>query len=225
LRDQEQAYLEQLQSEREKSERLLLNILPQSIAARLKDGATVIADSFSNVTVLFADLVDFTRLAARIPASDLVRLLNEVFSQFDWLAELHGLEKIKTIGDAYMVVGGLPSPRDDHAIAVAEMALDMQRVIGRVDSLGGIRLNLRIGVSSGPVVAGIIGSKKFIYDLWGDTVNIASRMESQGELGCIQVSASTYDLLQSTHILRERGRIEVKGKGQMNTYFLEGRQS
>ena len=225
LRDQEQAYLEQLQSEREKSERLLLNILPQSIAARLKDGATVIADSFSNVTVLFADLVDFTRLAARIPASDLVRLLNEVFSQFDWLAELHGLEKIKTIGDAYMVVGGLPSPRDDHAIAVAEMALDMQRVIGRVDSLGGIRLNLRIGVSSGPVVAGIIGSKKFIYDLWGDTVNIASRMESQGELGCIQVSASTYDLLQSTHILRERGRIEVKGKGEMNTYFLEGRQS
>jgi class 3 adenylate cyclase len=147
-----------------------------------------------------------------------------VFSQFDWLAELHGLEKIKTIGDAYMAVGGLPNPRADHAIAVAEMALDMQRVIGRVDSLGGIRLNLRIGVSSGPVVAGIIGSKKFIYDLWGDTVNIASRMESQGELGCIQVSQSTYDLLQSTHVLRERGRIEIKGKGEMNTYFLERRQ-
>lgn len=225
LRDQEQAYLEQLQSEREKSERLLLNILPQSIAARLKDGATVIADNFSDVTVLFADLVDFTQLASRIPASDLVRLLNEVFSQFDWLADLHGLEKIKTIGDAYMVVGGLPSPRPDHAIAVAEMALDMQRVIGRVESLGGIRLNLRVGVSSGPVVAGIIGSKKFTYDLWGDTVNTASRMESQGELGCIQVSQSTYELLQRTHLLRERGRIEVKGKGAMNTYFLLGRQS
>jgi class 3 adenylate cyclase len=225
LRDQEQAYLEQLQSEREKSERLLLNILPQSIAARLKNGETVIADHFSDVTVLFADLVDFTRLASRIPATDLVRLLNEVFSQFDWLAELHGLEKIKTIGDAYMVVGGLPHPRADHAVAVAEMALDMQRVIRRVDTLGGIPLELRIGLSSGPVVAGIIGSKKFIYDLWGDTVNIASRMESQGELGCIQVSASTHDLLSHTHLLRERGPIEVKGKGEMKTYFLLGRQA
>jgi class 3 adenylate cyclase len=225
LRDQEQAYLEQLQSEREKSERLLLNILPESIAARLKDGATVIADNFSDVTVLFADLVDFTRLASRIPASEVVRLLNEVFSQFDWLAELHGLEKIKTIGDAYMVVGGLPNPRTDHAVAAAEMALDMQRVIGRVDSLGGIRLNLRIGLSSGPVVAGIIGSKKFTYDLWGDTVNIASRMESQGELGFIQVSQSTCDLLRETHVLRERGRIEVKGKGEMTTYFLVARKS
>ncbi|MCL4181154.1 MAG: response regulator [Verrucomicrobia bacterium] len=224
LRDQEQAYLEQLQSEREKSEHLLLNILPQSIAARLKNGETIIADSFSDVTVLFADLVDFTRLASRIPASELVRLLNEVFSQFDWLAELHGLEKIKTIGDAYMAVGGLPHPRPDHAVAVAEMALDMQRVIRRVDTLGDIRLELRIGLSSGPVVAGIIGSKKFIYDLWGDTVNTASRMESQGELGCIQVSQSTCDLLRPTYVLRERGRIEVKGKGQMNTYFLVGRQ-
>jgi adenylate cyclase len=224
LRDQEQAYLEQLQSERGKSERLLLNILPQSIAARLKDGATIIADNFSDVTVLFADLVDFTKLASRISASELVRLLNEVFSQFDWLAELHGLEKIKTIGDAYMAVGGLPNPRADHAIAVAEMALDMQRVVSRLDSLGGIRLDLRIGISSGPVVAGIIGSKKFTYDLWGDTVNIASRMESQGELGCIQVSHSTRDLLEDTHVLRGRGRIEVRGKGEMNTYFLMGRK-
>jgi class 3 adenylate cyclase len=224
LRDQEQAYLEQLQSEREKSERLLLNVLPQSIAARLKNGETIIADTFSDVTVLFADLVDFTRLASRIPAPDLVRLLNEVFSQFDWLAELHGLEKIKTIGDAYMVVGGLPTPRADHAVAVAEMALDMQRVIRRVDTLGGVPLNLRIGLSSGPVVAGIIGSKKFIYDLWGDTVNIASRMESQGELGCIQVSGATHELLTGTHVLRERGPIEIRGKGEMNTYFLVGRK-
>ncbi len=225
MRDQEQAFLEQLQIEREKSERLLLNILPQSIAARLKDGATIIADNFSDVTVLFADLVDFTKLASCIPASELVRLLNEVFSQFDWLAELHGLEKIKTIGDAYMAVGGLPNARADHAVAVAEMALDMQRVISRVESIGGIQLALRIGLSSGPVVAGIIGSKKFIYDLWGDTVNIASRMESQGELGCIQVSQSTFDLLRETHVLQERGRLEIKGKGEMNTYFLLARKA
>jgi adenylate cyclase len=224
LRDQEQAYLEQLQSEREKSERLLLNILPQSIAARLKEGETTIADSFPCVTVLFADLVDFTRLAARISAPEVVRLLNEVFSQFDWLAELHRLEKIKTIGDAYMVVGGLPMPQADHAVAVAEMALDMQKVVGRMGALGGIKLHLRIGISSGPVVAGIIGSKKFIYDLWGDTVNIASRMESQGELGTIQVSEPAYELLRETHFFRERGSIDVKGRGSMTTYFMLGRK-
>jgi adenylate cyclase len=225
LRDQEQAYLEQLQSEREKSEHLLLNILPQSIAARLKEGETTIADSFPCVTVLFADLVDFTRLAARISAPEVVQLLNEVFSQFDWLAELHRLEKIKTIGDAYMVVGGLPTPQADHAVAVAEMALDMQKVVGRMGVLGGIKLHLRIGISSGPVVAGIIGSKKFIYDLWGDTVNIASRMESQGEVGTIQVSETTYELLRETHFFRERGRIEIKGRGEMTTYFMLGRKA
>jgi class 3 adenylate cyclase len=224
LRDQEQAYLEQLQSEREKSEHLLLNILPQSIAARLKEGETTIADSFPNATVLFADLVDFTRLAARISAPEVVHLLNEVFSQFDWLAELHRLEKIKTIGDAYMVVGGLPTPQSDHAVAVAEMALDMQKVVARMGAVGGIKLDLRIGISSGPVVAGIIGSKKFIYDLWGDTVNIASRMESQGELGTIQVSEPTYQLLCDTHFFRERGRIQIKGRGEMTTYFMLGRK-
>jgi adenylate cyclase len=224
LRDQEQAYLEQLQSEREKSEHLLLNILPQSIAARLKEGETTIADSFSSATVLFADLVDFTRLAASISAPEVVRLLNEVFSQFDWLAELHRLEKIKTIGDAYMVVGGLPTPQSDHAVAVAEMALDMQKVVARMGAVGGIKLDLRIGISSGPVVAGIIGSKKFIYDLWGDTVNIASRMESQGELGTIQVSEPTYQLLSDTHFFRERGRIQIKGRGEMTTYFMLGRK-
>jgi class 3 adenylate cyclase len=225
LRDQEQAYLEQLQSEREKSERLLLNILPASVADRLKDGETVIADTFPNVTVLFADLVDFTRLASRISAGELVRLLNDIFSQFDWLVELHRLEKIKTIGDAYMVVGGLPNPRHDHAAAAAEMALDMQKVVARLGTLGGIKLDLRIGISSGPVVAGIIGSKKFIYDLWGDTVNIASRMESQGELGSIQVSETTFKLLQGAYNFRERGQLEVKGRGVMTTYFLLGRKS
>jgi class 3 adenylate cyclase len=224
LRDKEQAYLEQLQSEREKSERLLLNILPQSVANRLKQGETTIADTFSDVTVLFADLVDFTKLAARLPAASLVRMLNDVFSQFDWLAELHRIEKIKTIGDAYMVVGGLPMPRPDHAAAVAEMAVDMQNVVARLAPIAGHKLDLRIGMSSGPVVAGIIGSKKFIYDLWGDTVNTASRMESHGALGRVQVSESTYELLKDGYLFERRGRIKIKGKGEMTTYFLKGRK-
>jgi len=224
LRDQEQAYLEQLRAEREKSERLLLNILPKSIADRLKQGESTIADGFPDATVLFADLADFTRLSSQVPAAELVRMLNEIFSKFDWLAELHHLEKIKTIGDAYMVVGGLPTPRPDHAEAIAEMALDMLKVVTRLDSGDARRFGVRIGISSGPVVAGIIGSKKFIYDLWGDTVNIASRMESLGQLGAIQVSETTYEHLKDKYALERRGKIEVKGKGKMTTYFLNGRK-
>ena len=224
LRDKEQAYLAELQSEREKSDRLLLNILPSSVANRLKRGETTIADSFPDATVMFADLVDFTPLASRVSAAELVQLLNEVFSQFDWLVELHGLEKIKTIGDAYMVAGGLPTPRPDHAAAVAEMALDMQKVIQRLNGPAEHRLNLRIGLCSGPVIAGIIGSKKFIYDLWGDTVNTASRMESQGRLNHIQVSESTYEQLKDAYTLERRGKLVVKGKGEMTTYFLLGRK-
>jgi len=223
LRDQEQAYLEELRVEREKSEDLLRNILPVSIAERLKKGETTIAENFSEVTVLFADLVAFTRLASEVPASQLVQGLNEVFSQFDWLVELHGLEKIKTIGDAYMAVGGLPVPRADHVEAVAAMALDMQKVVARISPPGGGRFEMRIGISTGPVVAGIIGSKKFIYDLWGDTVNIASRMESQGQAGSIHVSESTYEALKSTHRFQARGPVEIKHKGSMNTYFLLGK--
>ena len=223
LRDQEQAYLEQLRIEREKSERLLLNVLPKSIADRLKQGETSIADSFPDVTVLFADLGDFTRLATELPAPELVHLLDEIFSKFDWLAELHLLEKIKTIGDAYMAVGGLPMPRPDHVEAVAEMALDMQKVVPKLNAGDGKSFELRIGISTGPVVAGIIGSKKFIYDLWGDTVNIASRMESLGQLGAIQVSESTYERLKDKYTFERRGKIEVKGKGKMTTYFLTGR--
>jgi class 3 adenylate cyclase len=225
LRDQEQAYLEQLRAEREKSERLLLNILPKSIADRLKQGESTIADGFSDATVLFADLADFTRLSSHVPAAELVRMLNEIFSKFDWLAELHHLEKIKTIGDAYMVAGGLPTARPDHAEAIAEMALDMLKVVTRLDSGDARRFSVRIGISSGPVVAGIIGSKKFIYDLWGDTVNIASRMESLGQLGAIQVSETTYEHLKNKYALERRGKIEVKGKGKMTTYFLTGRKS
>jgi len=224
LRDKEQAYLEQLGIEREKSERLLLNVLPKSIADRLKQGESTIADSFADATVLFADLGDFTKLSSQVPAPDLVRLLNEIFSKFDWLAELHHLEKIKTIGDAYMVAGGLPVPRSDHAEAMAEMALDMQKVVTRLDYGEGRKFDLRIGISSGPVVAGIIGSKKFIYDLWGDTVNIASRMESLGQLGAIQVSETTYEHLKDKYFFEKRGRIDVKGKGKMTTYLLTGRR-
>ncbi len=224
LRDQEQAYLEQLRIEREKSERLLLNILPKSIADRLKQGESTIADSFADATVLFADIGEFTKLSSHVPASELVRMLNEIFSRFDWLAELHHLEKIKTIGDNYMVVGGLPVPRPDHAEAMAEMALDMQKVVRRLNYGGGRSFELRIGISSGPVVAGIIGSKKFIYDLWGDTVNIASRMESLGQLGAIQVSEATYEHLKDKYFFDKRGKIEVKGKGKMTTYLLLGRK-
>jgi len=224
LRDQEQAYLEQLTAEREKSERLLLNILPKSVADRLKQGETTIADHFAESTVMFADLVDFTQLASRVPAAELVRSLNEIFSKFDWLAELHHLEKIKTIGDAYMVVGGLPTPRPDHAEAVAEMAMDMQKVVAWLSAGEGIRFNIRIGISSGPVIGGIIGSKKFIYDLWGDTVNMASRMESQGQPGAVQVSEPTYQMLREKYDFERRGEIEVKGKGRMTTYFLKGRK-
>jgi class 3 adenylate cyclase len=224
LRDQEQAYLEQLSAEREKSERLLLNILPKTVADRLKQGETNIADHFAESTVLFADLVNFTQRASNMPANDLVRSLNEIFSKFDWLAELHHLEKIKTMGDAYMVVGGVPTARGDHAEAVAEMAMDMQKVVAWLSAGDGNRFDIRIGISSGPVVGGIIGSKKFIYDLWGDTVNTASRMESLGQPGSIQVAEPTYQLLKDRYELERRGEIDVKGKGRMTTYFLRGRK-
>jgi len=224
LRDQEQAYLGQLQIEQEKSERLLLNILPKPIADRLKQGQSVIADSFTEVTVLFADIVDFTRLSAQMSPTELVVLLNEIFSTFDRLAERHGLEKIKTIGDAYMVVGGLPTPRPDHAEAIAEMALDMQRAIQfKVEN--GEPLRIRIGIHTGPVVAGVIGTRKFSYDLWGDTVNTASRMESHGLSGGIQVTETTHERLRDKYLFKERGVIQVKSKGEMMTYLLLGRKT
>jgi class 3 adenylate cyclase len=209
--------------ERDRSEALLLNILPAPIAARLKDNPRAIADAFENVTVLFADLVGFTKLSARIPTEELIVLLNEIFSDFDALAEKHGLEKIKTIGDAYMVVGGIPTPRSDHANAVAAMALDMLDVIAQRPHEAGERLELRIGIHSGPVVAGVIGKRKFSYDLWGDTVNTASRMESHSEVGRIQVSEATRALLDEKFTLAERGMIAIKGKGEMRTWFLTRR--
>ncbi len=222
---------EALRYQREESEQLLLNILPKPIAERLKLNESVIADSFPEVTVMFADLVGFTRLSAQISAKQLVELLNQIFSLFDQLADKHGLEKIKTIGDAYMVVGGLPTPRPDHAEAIAEMALDMQAAIVQFNHELKIPcpepLRIRIGINSGPVVAGVIGLKKFIYDLWGDTVNTASRMESQGIPGCIQITASTYQLLKDRgkYHFEERGLIEVKGKGLMTTYLMKAKSS
>ncbi|MBW4679971.1 MAG: response regulator [Microcoleus vaginatus WJT46-NPBG5] len=225
LRDQEQAFLKQLQAEQEKSERLLLNILPKAIAEKLKQGWNTIADSFAEVTVLFADIVDFTKLSAQVSPTDLVNLLNDIFSTFDRLAEQHGLEKIKTIGDAYMVVGGLPVPSANHAIAIAEMALDMQQAIAQFNTQREQPFSIRIGINTGPVVAGVIGTHKFTYDLWGDTVNIASRMESQGIIGKIQVTSATYERLRERYKFEDRGLIDVKGKGEMRTYLLLDRQS
>ncbi|NJK69280.1 MAG: response regulator [Microcoleus sp. CSU_2_2] len=225
LRDQEQAYLQKLADEQEKSERLLLNILPKAIAERLKSGENTIADSFADVTVMFADLVGFTKLSTHLSPAELVELLNEIFSAFDELADCYGLEKIKTIGDAYMVVGGLPTPSDDHAEAIAEMAIEIQATIAKVRTKSDRQLSIRIGIHTGPVEAGVIGTKKFTYDLWGDTVNTASRMESQGVPGGIQVTVATYDRLRDKYDFEERGIIQVKGKGDMMTYLLISRKA
>ncbi|HKP89840.1 MAG TPA: adenylate/guanylate cyclase domain-containing protein [Thermoleophilaceae bacterium] len=212
-----------LEAEQEKSERLLLNVLPAPIAERLKASPGVIADGFEGVTVLFADIVEFTPLADELPPEEVVALLDRVFSGFDELTQRHGLEKIKTIGDAYMVAGGLPIPRPDHAEAVAEMALAMREEVRRHSGEVPHPLDIRIGIDSGPVVAGVIGRRKFIYDLWGDTVNTASRMESHGVADGIQVTQRTYERLRERYDLRSRGEIEVKGKGAMTTYLLLGR--
>jgi adenylate cyclase len=226
---------ESLRVEQKKSERLLLNVLPQEIAERLKNvqsktklhlktSGTIIADSFEEVTVLFADIVNFTEYAASISASELVNVLNEIFSEFDHLVEQYDLEKIKTIGDSYMVVGGLPIPSKDHAEAIAEMALQMQTVIQKFKRTDGTNFSLRIGIHTGQAIAGVIGTKKFIYDLWGDTVNVASRMESYGVAGCTQVTEATYQLLKDKYHLDQRSAINIKGKGEMITYLLKGRR-
>ncbi len=206
------------------SERLLLNILPKSIADRLKREEGRIAEAHDDVTVLFADVVDFTPFVERTEPARVVAVLDEIFSAFDRIAERHGLEKIKTIGDAYMVVAGLPAPRADHVEAMAEMALEMQAELGRLCEPLGLDLAIRIGMDSGPVIAGVIGRHKFIYDLWGDTVNMASRMESSGLPGRIQVSAATYERLRDRYRFEERGKIDVKGKGRLPAYLLVGRR-
>jgi class 3 adenylate cyclase len=207
-----------------RSEGLLLNILPRPIAERLKRQPGVIAESHPDVTVLFADVVDFTPFAERTEPPQVVGVLDEIFSAFDSLAQRHGVEKIKTIGDAYMAASGLPEPRHDHAEAMAEMALEMQSEFVRLCRPLGVELTLRIGMDSGPVIAGVIGRQKFGYDLWGDTVNTASRMESQGVAGRIQVSEATYARLRDAYEFEARGEIDVKGKGRRNAYLLVGRR-
>jgi class 3 adenylate cyclase len=210
----------ELELERARSESLLLNILPASIAARLLEDPQTIADGYDDVTVLFADIVDFTTMSAAASPDDVVRKLNEIFSDFDVLVARHGLEKIKTIGDAYMVAGGLPERRPDHCQAVAAFALEMLRVLDRHTSWTGEPIQLRIGINRGPVVAGVIGRQKFIYDLWGDAVNVASRMESNGLSSQIQVTEAVKEYLDGQYSFEERGPIEVKGKGRMMTYLL-----
>ena len=214
-----------LKAEQEKSENLLLNILPQAIVHQLKSGSNAIASRSDNVTILFADIVDFTTLSTQVSPSQLVHMLNEIFSSFDLLADQLGLEKIKTIGDSYMVVGGLPTPRDDHAEAIAEMAITMQKAITKFMRNDQDVFRLRIGINTGSVVAGVIGIRKFIYDLWGDAVNVASRMESHGLAGGIQVTAATYELLKDKYDFWHRGKIFIKGRGEMDTYMLLDRKN
>ena len=214
-----------LRAEQVLSEALLINILPGSIAERLKVATQTIADHFDAATILFADVVDFTPLAQRLPPAEMVGILDHLFSRFDALVERHGLEKIKTIGDCYMAAAGVPDPRTDHARQAALLALDMRDEVAASPAAGQPSLEMRIGINSGPVVAGVIGTKRFLYDLWGDAVNTASRMESQGTTGEIQITRATYELLKDEFDCRRRGTIQVKGKGEMETWYLEGPRS
>ncbi len=215
----------ELASANEQNQALLLNVLPNSIAERLKAGETLIADEHESATILFADIVGFTKLSSEYPAIQIVEMLNWIFSIFDDLSEQYGLEKIKTIGDSYMVAGGVPLRHPHHVEAVSEMGLEIIRKIRTFSEQSGLEINVRVGIHTGPVVAGVIGQKRFIYDLWGDTVNTASRMESSGEAGRVHVSEAMYKALSATHLatpfsVQERGEISVKGKGTMRTYFL-----
>jgi adenylate cyclase len=211
-----------LRVEQAKAENLLLNILPRSIADKLKAQTQPIADHFGSASILFADVVDFTPWSERLPPAEVVGFLDRLFSRFDVLADRHGLEKIKTIGDCYMVAAGVPTPRPDHARALALMALDMLDAMCADDEVGRLGLELRVGINSGPVVAGVIGRKRFLYDLWGDAVNTASRMESHGTPGRIQITRATYELLGDEFECEPRGTIAVKGKGDVEAWYLVG---
>ena len=211
--------LELLRLEQVKTDNLLLNILPSSIAAILKNEDRLIAEHFDEASILFADVVGFTPLSAQLSPEALVRVLNDIFSQFDELVDRHDLEKIKTIGDCYMVAAGVPRSRADHAQAITHLALEMRACVAR-QTFGGHSLNVRIGINSGPVVAGVIGRKKFIYDLWGDAVNTASRMESHGASGAIQITRATYELIRDAFVCEARGAINVKGKGEMDVWLV-----
>ncbi|MCC6473307.1 MAG: adenylate/guanylate cyclase domain-containing protein [Burkholderiales bacterium] len=214
-----------LRVEQERSEKLLLNILPEPIAERLKNEDQTIADGFADVTVMFADIVNFTQLAEGMSPNQIFSMLNRVFSAFDELAEGHGLEKIKTIGDAYMVAGGLNDSREiDYTRSIADMALDMCRTLAADRIVEGRVVEIRIGIGTGPVVAGVVGKKKFIYDVWGDTVNIASRITSEGGPGAIQVDATTYRRLKDAYDFQAPRTVPLKGKGETAIYRLIGRK-
>ena len=231
LRDLDRKHLEMLNHEKQlleveqmKTEKLMLNILPRPIAERLKRGEKNISGSYPDVTILFSDLVGFTKMSSKTTATDLVKLLNDLFTRFDVRAEALGLEKIKTIGDAYMAVGGLPIPRPDHAALCAEMALGMFEDLKNFNQENNAELNMRIGMNSGPVVAGVIGFTKFSYDLWGNTVNTASRMESTSQHGRVQVSPSTYEALKDAYDFEDAGLMECKGLGEIRTHLLVGKK-
>jgi len=215
-----QKAFEDLAQEQQKSERLLLNVLPDAIAQRLKSGERHIADHFESVSILFADIVGFTHYSSYTPPKAVVTVLNFIFSRFDKLVEKAGAEKIKTIGDAYMMACGIPTPNENHAMTVAEVALAMRAEVQALRAEKIIDLDMRIGIHCGPVIAGIIGETKFIYDVWGDTVNTASRMESSGVPGQIQVTDPFFQMVNAQYQCSERGKIEVKGKGPISTYFL-----
>ncbi len=221
LRDRERRHLAQIEDEKERHENLLLNVLPKPIVARLNGGETLIADRFDDVTVLFSDLVGFTEMSSRLTPTRLVTLLNQLFSEFDEIARARGVEKIKMIGDAYMVVAGVPEPRSDHTEAIARMALDMRAAVERIGNMVEENLAFRVGIHTGPVVAGIIGTHRFLYDVWGDTVNVASRLETTSPTNHIQISRATADRLSGAFDVTPRGIIEVKGKGEFETYFLK----
>ena len=231
LRDLDRKHLEMLNHEKQlleieqmKTEKLMLNILPRPIAERLKRGEKNISGSYPDVTILFSDLVGFTKMSSKTTATELVKLLNDLFTRFDVRAEALGLEKIKTIGDAYMAVGGLPIPRPDHAALCAEMALGMFEDLKNFNQENNAELNMRIGMNSGPVVAGVIGFTKFSYDLWGNTVNTASRMESTSQHGRVQVSPSTYEALKDAYDFEDAGLMECKGLGEIRTHLLVGKK-
>jgi len=219
---QRRAALQALRQEQAKAENLLLNILPRSIADRLKAQDRPIADQIGAASILFADVVDFTPWSERLTPAEVVGYLDHLFSHFDELAERYGLEKIKTIGDSYMVAAGVPTPRPDHARALSLMALDMLEAMRSEEQVGNLGLDLRVGINSGPVVAGVIGRKRFLYDLWGDAVNMASRMESHGTPGRIQITRATYELVTDEFVCEPRGTVAVKGKGEVEAWYLVG---
>lgn len=217
-------FAQQRHDAQERAETLLLNILPRSIAEKLKAQPQTIADAFASASILFADVVDFTPMAERVSPARVVEMLDRLFGHFDELAERHGVEKIKTLGDCYMAAAGIPSPRADHASALALLGLDMLDAVREQGAVGGLGFELRIGINSGPVVAGVIGRKRFLYDLWGDAVNTAGRMQTEGTPGRIQITRATYELLKDEFVCEPRGTVGVKGKGPMETWYLVGRR-